>query len=179
MLSVNLFYFITFFVLFVAFIQGTSYFSPIRRLDISLYVCSHCFTPFKEMNFSLLPVNKRFDGMIFTHECKHLQIKLFPFLLGSFSLRYLYYLESPIANSLTLNTDYFVYWFFISSITTRDLWVHGNYTGHGNYGQQKRATCFATLLQSDVARFTTYQVQPCLATNKGYCKLCEYRLLIG
>lgn len=111
MLSLKIFYFITFFILFVTFIQGTSYFSPIRRLDISLYVCSHCFSLFKKMNFSLLPGNKRFDGVIFTHECKHLQIKLFRFLLGCFSLRYLYYLESLIANSLTLNTDYFVYWF--------------------------------------------------------------------
>lgn len=129
MLSVNLFYFITFFILFVAFIQGTSYFSPIRRLDISLYVCSHCFSPFKEMNFSFLPVNKRFDGMIFTHECKHLQIKLFPFLLGSFSLRYLYYLESPIANSLTLNTDYFVYWFLfhqLQHVTYESTVITGN-----------------------------------------------------
>ena len=36
-------------------------------------------------------------------------------------------------------------------------------------GQQKRATCFVTLLQneleSDVARFTTH-VQTCLATNQ-------------
>ena len=96
----------------------------------------------------------------------------------TFSLRYLYYLESPIANSLTLNTDYFVYWFLfhqLQHVTYESTVI----TGHGNYGQQKRATCFATLLQSDVARFTTYQVQPCLATNKGYCKLREYRLLIG
>ena len=54
--------------------------------------------------------------MIFTHQCKHLQINLFRFLLGSFSLRYLYYLESLIANSLTVNTDYFVYWFLFHQL---------------------------------------------------------------
>ena len=52
-----------------------------------------------------------------------------------------------------------------------------SFKGMVKRGQQKRATCFAALLQnelkSDVARFTAH-VQTCLATNKGFYKLRKY-----
>ena len=130
----------------MTFIRDTSYFSPIARLDISLYVCSHCFSLFEEMNFSLLPVN---------NECKHLQIQPFPFLLGCFSLRHLYYCVTLIANSFTVNTNYFLYWFlFHKKIFLRIH--HVTYESTVITGNKNVQLVLQPLPKSDVGRFITY-----------------------